>query len=231
MELRILSAGAAKGIVQALQPEFLSSADAIIEGCFGAVGMIREKFDAADPCDVVILTAKMLDELDTQGSLLAGTISPLGQVETGIAVRRGDAPPSIDDSDALSASLRQAKGIYLPDPIRSTAGIHFASVLKKLGIFDELETRLRPYPNGAIAMAHLARSCDAGVIGCTQVTEILYTQGVSLVGLLPRNFGLATVYSAAVSRNAAHPELARKFIALLTGSQTKQLRTDGGFNA
>ena len=51
-------------------------------------------------------------------------------------------------------------------------------------------------------MRALAESHDAAAIGCTQVSEILYTSGVELVGVLPREFGLTTTYSAAICRDA-----------------------------
>jgi len=230
MELSILSAGAAKGLVQALQAGFQSSEGAAISGSFGAVWTIKEQFDTGAPCDVVILTAKILAELEAKGEVVAGSVVPLGRVGTGVAVRTGAATPAIAERDALGASLRKAKAIYLPDPVRSTAGIHFIEVLKKLGIYDDVQANLQPYPNGAIAMAHMAQNTDDDVIGCTQVTEILYTKGVTLVGLLPKEFELSTLYAAGISRNAAHPALAHKFIEELTGDQTQQLRADGGFN-
>lgn len=65
-----------------------------------------------------------------------------------------------------------------------------SKVLKKLGIFDDVQANLRPYPNGAVAMANMAQSTGDEAIGCTQLTEILYTQGVTLVGLLPKEFEL-----------------------------------------
>jgi molybdate transport system substrate-binding protein len=230
MELRVLGAGAAKGAVQALQAEFLSSTGGTVKASFGAVSTIKEQLDAGAACDVVILTAQMLDDLQAQGRLVAGTIAALGRVETGIAVRTGETFPAISERNAFGASLKRAKAIYLPDPVRSTAGIHFVSVLKKLDIFGDMEAKLRFYPNGALAMTHLSQTTELEMIGCTQVTEILCTEGVSLVGLLPKEFELSTVYSAAISRNPTSLDLAHRFIELLTGSQTKKLRVDGGFN-
>ncbi len=43
-------------------------------------------------------------------------------------------------------SLLVARGIYFPDPVKATAGIHFMSVLKRLGIDAELASRLQPFP-------------------------------------------------------------------------------------
>ena len=67
------------------------------------------------------------------------------------------------------------------------------------------------------------------MIGCTQVTEINYTVGVELVAPLPARFELATVYTAAVSVRAIAPALAARFIAMLAGADTRELRTAGGF--
>jgi molybdate transport system substrate-binding protein len=126
--------------------------------------------------------------------------------------------------------LRAAHRICIPDPRRATAGIHFVDVLRRLGIHDEVAPRLDAFPNGATAMLELARRAPgSGSIGCTQTTEIRYTPGVVLVGPLPPEFELATVYSAAVHANARDRALAQRFVDLLTGAASLQLRREGGF--
>jgi molybdate transport system substrate-binding protein len=230
MELKILSAGAAKGVVQALAEEFRSSTGASLNGTFNAVHSIREKLDADEPCDVIILTGKMIADLDQEGRVESDSRAALGRVKTGLAVRTGEPLPAIADREELSASLKRSKGVYFPDPLRATAGIHFISVLRKMGIYEDIEPFFRPFPSGAVAMADLSQRDEPGLIGCTQVTEIMYTDGVSLVGLLPKEFELSTVYSAAVSSNAANPELARAFVQFLTGSKTRTLRASSGFD-
>ena len=208
MDLKILSGGAAKGVVTALQQDFAADTGAVIAGTFGAVGAMKDKLLAGEACDVMILTAALIEALTASGHLVAASAAPLGRVRTGIAVRTGEALPMIADRDSLRASLVQARGIYFPDPLLATAGIHFVNVLKQLGIHDEVRSRLRPFPNGATAMGALAQSTEAGLIGCTQITEIKYTEGVTLVGPLPKEFELATVYSAAVCSGSAQPETA-----------------------
>jgi molybdate transport system substrate-binding protein len=85
------------------------------------------------------------------------------------------------------------------------------------------------FPNGATAMSELARSRATGEIGCTQVTEINYTDGVALVGALPSGFDLATLYVAAVCTQARDRALARRFVQWLGGAQTREIRARGGF--
>lgn len=229
MDLRILSAGAAKGLVQALQQPFLLASGAGVEGTFGAVGMIKEKLLSGEPCDVIILTAALIEELTRAGHVLADSSAPLGRVRTGIAVRAGEPIPDVSSRESLKQSLLSCDGIYFPDPERATAGIHFVNVLKQLGIYDQLSPKLRPYPNGATAMHELAQTKEPRLIGCTQVTEIKYTAGVTLVGLLPKEFELATVYSVAVASEAAQAEIARRFVELLAGEKSQKLRAEGGF--
>jgi molybdate transport system substrate-binding protein len=102
-------------------------------------------------------------------------------------------------------------------------------VLRALGIHDAVFSRVRSFENGAVAMSELARSTGPWQMGCTQITEINYTPGVALVGPLPPEFELATVYAAAVAAAAHHPELALRSVELLAGSESLSVREAGGF--
>jgi molybdate transport system substrate-binding protein len=227
--LELLSAGAAKGVVEALEPAFVPEFGVTLHATFGAVGAMREAFDRGVSSDVIVLTAAMIGALADDGRVRRDTIAALGRVRTGIAVADGEPLPAIADAALLRASLRAASAIYFPDPERATAGIHFVKVLRTLGVYDEIAARLRPHPNGAAAMRTLADAHPAGALGCTQVTEILYTPGVTLVGALSAEFELATVYAAAVARDARSPDEARRFVEWLTGPRSLALRRAGGF--
>jgi molybdate transport system substrate-binding protein len=231
MTLHLLCAGAAFGLVKALQARFLAEDGSTVEGRFGAVGAMREALETGAPCDLIVLTDALIDALTAAGTLRPGTRAPLGRVRTGVAVRRGMPHPDVSTPDDLRDALRAADAIYFPDPVRATAGIHFASVLRQLGIHDELQPRFHCHPNGATAMRELATAPSARPIGCTQVTEIKYTEGVELCALLPAQFELSTLYTVAVAQRAVQPELAARFIALLAGEQTLALRTEAGFEA
>jgi molybdate transport system substrate-binding protein len=121
--------------------------------------------------------------------------------------------------------------VYCPDIDRATAGIHLASVLKRLGIYEEIRPRLRVFPNGAAAMAELAHSTVAHPVGCTQMTEIIYTPGTEVAGELPPPFGLATTYRAVCARQPADRALAMQFVDALTSSRYSDLRQQAGFRA
>jgi molybdate transport system substrate-binding protein len=231
MDLNVLSGGAAKALVAAAAPRFLERTGSRIHGEFGAVGVMEEKLRRGDACDIAILTAALVEALVASGHLAPDSARPLGCVRTGIAVRLGDPVPDVSGRAALAAALCAAGAIYFPDPERATAGIHFVNVLRKLGIHDAIVPRLRPYPNGAAAMQALAQASERCAIGCTQVTEILYTDGVTLVAPLPAEFELATVYTAAVATRATDPALASQLVGLLSGTELSAFRAGAGFEA
>lgn len=227
--LHLISGGAAQGLVAQLSKRFAAEQGLLPEGIFGAVGLMKDKLLAGAPCDVIILTAALIDQLEREGHVKPGTARPLGIVRTGVAVQASEPMPVVDTPAALVALLRSAQGIYFPDPVKATAGIHFMKVLKALGVDQELAGRLRPFPNGATAMRELAAATGRDLVGCTQVTEILYTPGVRLAGVLPSAFELATVYSAAVCSSAAEPGAAQALVELLSAPDTRGMRAAGGF--
>lgn len=229
MQLKILSAGAAQGVVTGLAGEFRAQTGYELECSFGAVGAMKEKLLAGAAADIIILTRALIDGLAADGKVLAEGSADLGRVRTGVAVRVGDTLPTIENADALRRTLLAAEGVYFPDPQKATAGIHFARVLESLGIRQALDARLRTFPNGATAMREMAQAKGARLVGCTQVTEINNTPGVVLVGMLPAEFELATVYSAGICAGAADAQAAQRFIALLAGDATRALRTRAGF--
>lgn len=227
--LHILSGGAAAGLVRKLQAQFEARHGCKLAATFGAVGAMKDKLEAGEPCDLLILTDALIGTLAGQGRAVAASARPLGLVKTGVA-RKGDAAPvQVDSPEALKEALERAGAIYFPDPAKATAGIHFMKVLGALGLAVPLATRLRTYPQGAAAMAALAQATEPDAIGCTQVTEILYTPGVQLCGLLPPPYELSTTYTAAVAAGAQQPELAARLVEALTASAAAEARRACGF--
>jgi molybdate transport system substrate-binding protein len=225
--LNVLSAGAAKAVVNGVAKE----AGVDVGGAFGAVGVIKDMLMADEPCDVIVLTQEMIDALVVSRHVLKKGVGLLGWVKTGVAVKSGVALPGIAHAAGLRSAFVASDSIYVPDLRRSTAGRHIASVLESLGIATEVGPRIREFPNGAAAMRAMGDAHGSRAIGCTQVSEILYTPGVTLVGPLPVEFELATAYAAGVCAKAIDAAAAKKFVSLLTGDASSGLRLKAGFEA
>lgn len=227
--LKILSGGAAQGLVASLRDQFKAKTGLDIVGEFGAVGAMADKLRAGMPTDIIILTTALVAKLAEEGLVAVPSITDVGLVETALAVRSRDPKVNVTDADMLRAAFLASDAIFVPDTKASTAGIHVAKVLDRLGIGGDVAARLQVFPNGATAMRHLAASNFKRPIGCTQSTEIISTEGVVLSGSLSRGYDLATTYTAAVTTQAAHARQAQALIDLLTSADHQNLRIRAGF--
>ncbi|HXF65398.1 MAG TPA: substrate-binding domain-containing protein [Burkholderiales bacterium] len=226
--VRVLSAGAARAVVERVAMAFERDGDEIRPD-FGAVGTIRARILAGEAADVIVLTAAMIEELTASGHVAAGSRSELGRVGTGVAVRAGTPLPDVSTARALRGNLLAAERVVCPDPAVATAGKVVMRMLERLGVSEQVGPRLRFFPNGHAAMVWLAASRGALEMGVTQITEILPVAGVTYAGPLPEALQMKTVYAAGVAQRAANPEGAREFIRRLSGPAAREMLARAGY--
>jgi molybdate transport system substrate-binding protein len=227
--LNVLSGGAAQGLAEVLADAIRAATGHDLTGDFGPVGGMRDRIVAGASPDLVILSRKLIDDLAAAGHVDPASVTDIGDVATGLALRAGDPDQPCATADEVRALLLASDGVFFPDPVAATAGIHFARVLADLGIADDVAGRLLTFPGGIPAMKAMAASPLARPVGCTQVTEIRRIKGVRLIGLLPPGLDLVTTYTAAVGSRAAYPEAAAQVIALMADPAAAGLRRDVGF--
>jgi molybdate transport system substrate-binding protein len=213
-EIKVLSAGAMKGIVADLAESFRQETGHTVAISTGTAGEIRQKMTAGDPADVVFVTDAVIEQLAATRVVVADTRSDIARTGIGVAVREGTPPPDISTPDALKQALLAARSIVYVDPaIGATSGIHFVGVLQRLGIAEAVKDKTVLWPGGYAAEALLKGQAELCV---HQISEILPVKGVTLVGPLPRELQKITTYSAALSSRATTPEVGRAFIAFVS---------------
>jgi molybdate transport system substrate-binding protein len=227
--LRVSGGGAAKALVESLADWLRISHDATIEGEFSAVGAIRDKFLTDRSADVLILSEALIRELAVRGEAAPDSIAPIGGVRTGVAVLNGAPARNVQTADELAASLLAASAVYAPDLRKSTAGAHVQAMLIRLGVERQVAPKVREFPNGETAMRQMVVDGDQAALGCTQVTEIRMIPGLAYIGPLPPPFDLMTTYTAAASAQTGAPDLARAFIARISGPDMTKQRAACGF--
>src|SRR5437899_11312318 len=136
--LRILSGGAAHGLIERVRPAFEAATGCRIDGTFSAVGAMRDKLLAGEPADLMILSRALIDELAKSGHVVTSSVADVAKVATAVAVRQGDPLPDVPTADALRAALAAADEIHFPDPAQAPAGIHFAQVTTDPGLWDHV---------------------------------------------------------------------------------------------
>jgi molybdate transport system substrate-binding protein len=228
-DIRILSAGAAQAVVEAIAAAYKSETGHGVKADFSAVGAMKARVLAGESVDIIVLTRALIDELTASGHIAAGSARDLGRVATGVAVRSGTPLPDVTDPRKLRATLLAATKVVCPDPATATAGKAVMQILDRLGIGQEVRPRMQFFPNGYAAMKWLAESRGAREVGITQATEILANPGVHYAGPLPGDLKFTTLYSAGLAARARSVEAATDFIARLTASSARAILAKAGY--
>jgi len=225
-ELRILSAGAAKSVVADMIPAFeqKSGHKVVIE--YSPVGPIMKRLAEGEQRDIVVLSEETMVEAAKKGWTAPATVSEVGRVGMGVAVKEGAPLPDISTTDAFKKTLLGAKSIVYIDPTRGTSGKHFASVLEKLGIAAEMKPKSKTMEGGFVAEAVAKGEAELAI---HQITEILPVKGVKLVGPLPPDLQKVTVYQAAATTKARDAEAAKAFLDMLKTAEVRALAAKKGF--
>jgi molybdate transport system substrate-binding protein len=180
-ELHVLSAGAAKGLVEALAPALLRRP---ARRCAANSGGRR---DAGTPAErralrcAIILTAAMLDALTQERPRRCEhrlTARPRAYRYCGACRRRCPTSPIAPDWAEPCCGDRPVS----TRPRAVHRGVHCMKVLRQLDIDAVVASRCARFPMAPSRCASSRRSREHGLVGCTQITEIRYTQGVTLVG-------------------------------------------------
>ena len=103
----------------------------------------------------------------------------------GVGVREGAPRPDISTPEAFKQTLLAAKSLVYVDPAQgATSGIHFASVLDRLGIAEAVRGKTQLVPGGY--PAEKVASGEAELV-VHQISEIVPVKGVVLMGRCPRS--------------------------------------------
>ena len=134
----------------------------------------------------------------------------------GVVVRKGAPKPDISSPEALKRTLLAAKSITYSNPEKGGAsGIHFAKVLDRLGIANEMKPKtVFPKTAGGAAVGALVASGEAE-IGVHQFPELIQAAGIEIVGPLPGDLQETIVFSAAVMAGVKDAEASKALVNFL----------------
>lgn len=211
-EIRVLSSNALKTVVEELGPQFEKATEHKLHVTFGAAANLKVSIEQGEAFDVAILTASTLDALVAAGKLDAATRADIARSSVGLAVKKGAAKPDISTTEAFTRTLLNAKSIGYVE--QGASGIYLKDLFVRLGIAEQLKgkTKLLPASNPA---AHAVANGEVE-IGMTQISEILPYAGAELVGPLPADIQLYTVFAGAIGTGAKQADAGKALIKFLT---------------
>ncbi|HKU47597.1 MAG TPA: substrate-binding domain-containing protein [Burkholderiales bacterium] len=220
-DLRVLSGGAAKSLVDPLAASFRGGK---VDMQYQPMGRLTESLAQGTKVDLVIVTEETLPRLEKEGRVKRGA-RPIARVGIGVAVNASAPSPDISTVEAFKQTLLAAKSVVYIDPKVGTSGKHVAEVLSRLGIADQVNAKAKLGQGG-----YIVEPVGRGEIELSihQISEILPVKGVKLVGELPRELQKYTVY---VAVPVTESPLVSAFIDHLSGQEARKRLSQAGYTA
>ena len=213
-EVKVLTAGAMRGVVDALLPDFEKATGHKITVDNATAGTLAKRIDDGEAFDLAIITPRVIDDLAQKGKIIGGRVD-LAKVGMGVAVKEGAAPPDISSVEAFKQALLAAKSVAYIDPkAGGSSGIYFDQLIDRLGIGADIRAKAKLKAGGHVADLVASGEADLAV---HQISEILPVKGVRLVGPLPAAVQNVTIYAAGLGSAAKEAAAARAFLDYLAG--------------
>src|SRR6266540_5125622 len=226
-EIKLLSASALHPAIDALIPDFEKSSGQKVTVAYGTAGAVADRVQKGEAADIVISSVPLIDQLQAQGKVVAGSRVNIAKVGVGVFVRKGAAKPDISSADAFKRSMLAARSIAYPDPAGGGAsGIYVASLLERLGIAAEMKPKTK-----LSTLETLYASVASGdvEIGFNQVSEILAQPTVELAGPLPSAIQNYTQFAPGIVIGSSQTDSARALVTFLSSPAAQSVLKAKGF--
>ena len=198
-EVKVLSGFGMRAVMEDLGPKFQRASGHKLALTFGNMGGVVKRVQGGETADVVIIPRQGINRLVKEGKVVAGNVTVIARSVISIAVRKGSPKPDISSPEALKRTLLAARSITYGDPAQGSAnGRHFALVLDRLGIANEMKSKtVFPTTRGRSVEAALVANGEADIV-VAQFQNLMFVEGIEVVGPLPNDLQWDEAFAAAV---------------------------------
>lgn len=190
----------------------------------GGVDVARRVRDG-EAFDLVFLASDALAQLAAAGRVDPATQTPVARSEIAVGVRTGTPHPDLSSEAAVRDAVATARTIgYSTGP----SGAYLATLFARWGIADEVAPRIVT-PAPATPVGALVASGEIE-LGFQQLSEMTGLPGVDVVGLLPPEIQLATIFSGAVAASSARAAQAKALLSWLATPATADTKRRHGMS-
>lgn len=222
-ELRVLSAGAVKRGVAQVAKEFERESGSKVTVEFSTAPEIRRRVGAGETADVIVAPPAVMDEIAKQGKIVAESRGFVGRSRMGVVVHAQAPASALGDTAAFKRALLGASAVVHN---KASSGSYAAKLLERLGLKEELGSRIVVVETGSAVMEHVAAHAPSA-IGLAQISEVMVMIdkgcAVKLAAPLPDEIQNVTSYDAAATRSSQAPDAARALARSLASDTAKKI--------
>ncbi len=221
--MKVLCTNGVKTLMLDLVPAFERSSGTKLAISWGSAAGLVKELETGAGGDLAILTAETIDDLVKRGKVVAGSRVDLARSGIGVAVRKGANKPDIGTPESLKKALLAAKSVAHSKT--GMSGIYFPTVLARLGIAEEMKSKIVMPDPGTPVGEVVAKG--AAEIGIQQISELLPVAGIEIVGPLPAALQKITTFSAGLLTTAKEPDAAKALVKFVVAEAPRLLKEKG----
>jgi molybdate transport system substrate-binding protein len=182
-------------------------------------GGLLAKIRAGERADLIVIAAEAAATLEEDGTLVAGTRTPIASSVFGLVVKAGAPRPDVATAEAFRETVLRARTLSYPDPVAATvSGGYIESVFLQLGIREAARAKATLTPMGwLVGEAIISGEAE---LGLSFMSEFVGNPALAVVPF-PDALQKPQLYTAGVFAGSAQADVARELIAFLTSAAAR----------
>ncbi|HWO36265.1 MAG TPA: substrate-binding domain-containing protein [Candidatus Acidoferrum sp.] len=135
------------------RPRFFSTRSGdLAKIAYDPATVLGKRVAGGEIADIIVSSPAVIAELTKTAKVLPEGQVPLGKVGVGVVVREGAPAPDIASTQALKKALLEVEAVVYNT---ASSGAYVEDMLKKIGVFDEIQGKLVRLFDGNAVMRRL----------------------------------------------------------------------------
>ena len=221
--LKLMSTMALRSVLNEVISDFEKQAGITVEIKYGATAKLSERIRGGARGDILIAVAGSINELEAENILQQGARVDLVTSDVAMAVKLGAPVPDISSQEAFIATLRASRSFVYSK--QGASGMYFASLLKRLGIDEELRSKATVLAEGLTGEPVARGEIELAV---QKMSELMQVSGINIFAKLPPAVQQSTTFSVGVFNDPTKPDVINAFTTfMLTPAVTAVYKRQG----
>ena len=225
-EITLLAPGPMRTPLDKIVANFQAKVNHKVKVTYGTGLSTRQSIAKGEPLDVTLAVTPFFGAI-ASGNVIPSSATPIASFLMAVAVPKNAPKPDISSPAAVKQAFLAAKTIGFVDPDFGSAGQGATEAIMKLGITDQIATKIK-VPNGG---GPVQRGLASGQldIGMLYLSDMLPNKDITIVGVLPKEICTPTAIVGFISTKASDPPGARALLEYLASPEAQAIFKDAGF--
>jgi molybdate transport system substrate-binding protein len=215
-EITLLSPNPIQETIDKLVAGFEAKTGTHVKVTYGTGVGTRKTVASGQALDVSLLFAPFPEALRT-GNIDPKSATVVARVRLAIAVKKGAPKPDISTAEAAKRTLLNAKSIISVDPEQGSVGGAALLALNKMGITEQLKSKIKWVPTGGVVQDSVAKGESEIALG--PYLSDMRNPGLDVVGVLPTGASTPIDITGFLSTTVKDKKAARMLLDYLSSRE------------